>query len=125
MKYELAKELKDAGFTQVENPFALVYDKDFDLSGEQAHDSELRMRVGAYPPTLSELIEAVEPNFISLAKHAPERGSMKGRYIASGWPFLMDVHTKKQMWIGKTPEEAVSLLWLALNPVENLKTPQE
>ena len=93
MNYELAKELKDAGFPQSEpNGFPGILNPDGDTT--------------VYYPTLEELIEACGDSSISLAKW--------GKKWQAGY------HDK---WgecngpegSGETPEEAVANLWLAIN----------
>lgn len=105
--YELAKKLKEAGFPireckNAEMAFAYGMAK---LDG-----------IKYLYPTLSELIEACGPRWWKLEKTAPERGSFLQRYVATGGrgEFLGGelIAVSK---IGKTPEIAVALLWLALN----------
>ena len=87
MNYELAKELKDAGFPQNFNDRkALVNAEKSEYCAE---------------PTLSELIEACGPQIVILvgkkqtsARISPNIGKTKAK--------------------GSTPEEAVARLWLAL-----------
>lgn len=101
MNYELAKELKDAGFPQgtkvisnakkCENPNCL-----------KGHDAFCH---SAYPPTLEELIEACGYKFYSLV-YAMDNdwrcfSERDGDYVNTA--------------DGKTPTEAVARLWLALN----------
>lgn len=101
MNYELAKELKEAGFPQ---PFldkkgiahgALLYP-----GNPYAYGMEDKQ---VYAPTLEELIEACGERFGTL-----ERTSIgvfgaykKGDMMVNG--------------VGSTPTEAVARLWLALN----------
>lgn len=88
--YQLAKELKEAGFKS--ESFALI-----NANTWQA-------------PTLSELIEACGEEFHSL-NHDPElyvtSTSPNGEWIAYG--------SRCVKVRGKTPEEAVAKLWLELN----------
>lgn len=94
MIYELAKQLKDAGFPQGMRPDVYFIPQ---LIGD---DGEF-----AYLPTLSELIEACGRSLVFL------------RRVAA-------LHERKDKWQsgndiifyeGSTPEEAVAKLWLALN----------
>ena len=95
MDYELAKELKDAGFPQAGKGKWI------------GPPDALRWRSGnrVYVPTLSELIEACGDQFISLTKDV------------TGWFALGDPRNdySRQETVGLTPEEAVARLWLALN----------
>lgn len=87
MKYELAKELKDAGF-----PLARY---GYDPEGAVA---------GQIVPTLSELIEACGEDFLKLTKDV------------TGWlAYGEDEPLEPLETVGPTPEEAVARLWLALN----------
>ena len=92
MKYELAKELRDAGFPQTGNgksvgpPDALV----------------MRRADGVYSPTLSELIEACGMPF-----------TLEGNIVAADAPIWM-AESKGLTADGATPEEAVARLWLGL-----------
>ena len=100
MNYELAKELKDAGFPQL-------------LGGKWIHETgrvsdEMRAAGGyAYLPTLSELIEACGDQFKMLVADP----HIKGRWIA--FSFL-----STNSGSCPSPDEAVARLWLALNAVE-------
>lgn len=100
MKYELAKQLKDAGFPIVEHLnkspenidrgfYGLPYDK-------------------VYAPTLSELIEACGDDFVKLTRMT----TGKEKWLAKG-----DKESKRHVRksFGSTPEEAVAKLWLELN----------
>ena len=92
MTYELAKELKDAGFPQAklgtldENKFRYYTEKD----GERA-----------FVPTLSELIEAC--------------GELDFRLHCYPHGYVIEQKGEMDMEIQPTPEEAVAKLWLALN----------
>jgi hypothetical protein len=95
MTYELAKKLKDAGFYQSEYRIGnRIYKK----------GNEGLAEYGAYIPTLSELIEACGEEFISLNKE---------------WKYKWQAFGKSDKWggfeFGSIPEEAVALLWIALN----------
>lgn len=95
MTYPLAKELKDAGFYQGLGSY-------IHIEGDILETVRLPMHPEyAYIPTLSELIEACEGEFLSLAR------------FGSTWQaFRHDSHEPTH---GSTPEEAVARLWLALN----------
>jgi hypothetical protein len=85
MTYELAKQLKDAGF-----PFIKC-----------EHD-ESSIKI----PTLSELIEACGAGFDHLMR-------VDEGFLA--FPNDIDVKNDGEDYLGKTPEEAVAKLWLKLN----------
>jgi len=92
MKYELAKELRDAGFPQTGNgksvgpPDALV----------------MRRGDGVYAPTLAELIRACGIPF-----------TLEGNVVAADAPIWM-AESRGLTANGTTPEEAVARLWLGL-----------
>lgn len=88
MDYELAKQLKDAGFP-----------KNIDFH----HNCDIAQTIDVInPPTLSELIEACGDEFKSVEKDFRiKHWEAWDRYGAYGK--------------GKTPEEAVANLWLELN----------
>jgi hypothetical protein len=96
MDYELAKQLKDAGFPQEgDRPGDMV--SGGDVLGERV-----------YYPTLSELIEACGMDFGDLKR------MVNGRFGARNSNITLSI-------LGDTPEEAVANLWLALNsPKANL-----
>jgi len=93
MTYELAKELKDAGF-----PMEYELDNFSDFDKYKAW----------IDIDLSELIEACGDKFDALGKCKDDGVSR----IVDGW-IAVDEDNKRR-W-GKTPEEAVAKLWLALN----------
>lgn len=102
MNYELAKELKEAGFPQ-KQPY--YYDPK-KYTDEEAVRAILDGKdiADVYIPTLEELIEACGENLYSLYRHHNE------------W----QAHSNSDQWDteienGKTPTEAVANLWLALN----------
>ena len=120
MNYELAKELKNAGFPQEVKYGDWIYYPDkscmfignsddmgdttggysFTLGRESTTAKPNRVKV----PTLEELIEAC-----GLDLHRIEYDSGKWRaYEQSG---LNNLYSE-----GSTPNEAVARLWLALNP---------
>ena len=112
MNYKLAKKLKDAGFPQQEFDFA--------KNKVEEAPNDIAPYKWAYPPTLSELLEACGDKFESLSYVYPksedttntewlEKG---GRWCAvameQGFTTIADTN-------GFTPEEAVANLWLELN----------
>ena len=105
INYELAKELKDAGFPQnhqfEERAFSSEICIKCGCDGEKEHGN-LRPCV----PTLPELIDACGDGFFSLGRD----GSGKWRVNLErklGEEYRTD--------IDDTPEEAVAKLWLLLN----------
>jgi hypothetical protein len=99
VRYELAKQLDEAGFPQggkgdwLSDPDALI----------------ARDRV--YAPTLEELIEACGAQFEELQQtHTPNE---------SGDTWLAGCSHPHNAWYGKTPTEAVARLWLALQKVSD------
>lgn len=121
MNYELAKELKEAGFSQKMksgdgfyelNSKDLLFAGDGDICGDDyVYTSGCGCCGGSYKieirvPTLSELIDAtvslVPDKFLDITSrdYRPEQ------WVAtSSW----------EVKSGSTPEEAVARLWLALN----------
>jgi len=93
MTYETAKKLKDAGF-----PMEYELDNFSDFDKYKAW----------IDIDLSELIEACGDKFDALGKCKDDGMSR----IVDGW-IAVDEDNKRR-W-GKTPEEAVAKLWLALN----------
>jgi len=115
ISYELAKELKDAGFPYKQDGVPVPgwippgsagspggqggagLPPAFGAGWQRDHDGGLLKL-----PTLSELIEACGPDFFQLT-------------LGSGtwWAEADVIGTDRVM--GETPEEAVARLWLALN----------
>jgi serine/threonine protein kinase HipA of HipAB toxin-antitoxin module len=94
MTYELAKQLKDAGFPLRKPGQERVY---FEIVEEGKSAG-----IFIYP-TLSELIEACGDRFYHLRKSV--------KWFAAA---MFDPTDVRELW-GDTPEEAVAKLWLALN----------
>lgn len=106
MKYELAKELREAGFPQKHGIYLCEHG--------QANFGPINCHcTPSYIPKLEEIIEAC-PNMYDIRKTAPERGSMRARWIAEAWAYQMDSTSYPVQAIGSTPTEAVARLWLAL-----------
>lgn len=93
MDYELAKQLKDAGFPVVEKANRLP-----------EHTYLTKNLEYAYAPTLEELIEAVDKCC---------RGSFQLIKVGGVWFARKDIQATEIS--NPTPEEAVAKLWLALN----------
>lgn len=94
MNYELAKKLKDAGFSQKGSGKILT-----PVRKEEGQEIKIYTEKSVYDPTLSELIEACGDDFVLLGK----RGN--------------DWYAESRVNIGNgsTPERAVAELWLAIN----------
>jgi hypothetical protein len=93
MKYELAKEIRDAGFPQIGN-------------GKSVSPVDaLVMRRGdrVYAPTLSELIAACGIPF-----------KLEGNTDVASDAAIWVAQSDNTLRNGMTPEEAVARLWLAL-----------
>ena len=126
MNYELAKQLKDAGFPQFGNGFALIPDnipvgdgtpEEIEEDGTMTvidwqnyiYNTSLHSEEMMYQPTLSELIEACGDEF----------GELQRDKDAVGDVIFIAIHRsiKDMAEYGKTPEEAVAKLWLKLNEI--------
>lgn len=128
MHYELAKQLKDAGFSQeLVLGTGLYYDdgKQLDIvcqgSGPECDCSTPGNEgygIGEWVrcPTLSELIAACGDKFGSLWRAESDIEVVFG--AKAEWNYQNDEATTRGVF-GKTPEEAVANLWLALNPNDN------
>ena len=113
MNYELAKQLKDAGFPQ-EGKGLYWEPTYFGYTGEKVDKPKTEHCV--YLPTLSELIESCGDKFGQLVQC--------DRFKGEGW-FAIGCPTKWEddgvlniQEEGETPEEAVAKLWLKLNKEE-------
>lgn len=104
---ELAKKLKNAGFSQKSDYGYRTY-----YNGEVGivnYHRDIPSENDVYIPTLSELIEACGDRFGSLERLA--KGE-KQWFKASGW---FEPKWTVYSFDGETPEEAVANLWLELN----------
>lgn len=103
MNYELAKKLKEAGFPQ---RFSVMEGYYYEMSGQTLPTVK--------NPTLSELIEACGEDFTMLSKDKKiwyAHGITSRAYEPNG-----DIEDEyMDTFDGRTPEEAVAKLWLALN----------
>lgn len=121
MTYELAKQLKDAGFPSPEEPTIGDYSswtlqKTHGAAFSSNGQYELRLFPGTtyareliYIPTLSELIEACGESIDGITK------VWKGVRL-EGWGavYVKMFDSFHSVIEGITPEEAVAKLWLAL-----------
>ena len=104
MNYKLAKELKDVGW-KFRSVDLMSFEED-EIHGECSYcKSKGFQDETEYSlfPTLSELIEACGDKFISLEKEY------------SWWAVGEDEPLEPIQYEGRTPEEAVAYLYLALN----------
>lgn len=99
MNYELAKDLKDAGFTKGNIAAEM-------MEGEGE----------TYYPTLPELIEVVGHNFGQLIRLDSGDKSARGGGERGGWEAVSSAEIDAIWCWASTPEIAVARLWLALNP---------
>lgn len=105
MDYSLAKQLKDAGFSQEGKGEFQFY------IGDQRVRDDVGMQADSYYfPTLSELIEACGDKFGAL-KLIPDDSDVKW-WVAMSWDGSDEVDAS-------TPSEAVAKLWLELNKKGN------
>ena len=112
MTYELAKQLKDAGFPFKQSVgFSLYYfnSKHESIAFSYLDSDAFPVDFETYVPTLSELIEACGDNWRAL-EMLPQENRINAVYRASGWD--------GQGEYGLNPEEAVAKLWLKLNAKE-------
>ena len=115
MDTSLLQQLKDAGFPFVDKTERFSNHEEDTLS----IDNTEYVKIGGtwfMVPNLSELIEECGDRFLELKKTAPERGKLEKRWLVVGGvgeftPDGLKAHNE----FGKTPSEAVSKLWLALN----------
>lgn len=113
MNYELAKQLKEAGFPNIRE----IISKDIDVKMvnlEVIGQFEKENIIGYEMPTLSELIEACG-ECLSHIKRLPVGGK-------EYWWAVSNCGHPEHEWggnnleeQGSTPEEAVAKLWLELN----------
>ncbi len=113
MNYELAKQLKDAGFKQDgsngfitdKGIFESLFDCDYcpEVFGQPTSNKN-----NAYVPSLSELIESCGDGFFGITRDN-NHGNIS--FKASGDPMAFDIFEG----YGNSPEEAVARLWLELN----------
>lgn len=96
--YELAKELKEAGFPQG----TTSSDTHYTFLDADGNPCNAFGREAAYVPTLSELIEACGDSFVRIRRHSSDHWEVWGYGV-------------NEDFIGTTPLEAVARLWLALN----------
>lgn len=116
MNFELAKELKDAGFPHTESGkyidqhnYILLHS-----SGQLGTANDW-----CYVPTLSELIEACGEEFM-LTNECGMWEAWSNIGAKNTWPARLGETGAEHQYEGSTPIEAVARLWLALNKHEPL-----
>lgn len=102
---DLAKELKEAGFPQKWREGMSFYDVSgsYFENGCSEYNHEVAAKDGVKVPTLSELIEACGEMLDALANYH------------NGFWCARHPDQKFNSPLGRSPEEAVARLWLALN----------
>lgn len=137
MTYELAKELKEAGFPQRYYPSYYKLDKKTnEYRWEDPNCSVVDNKTDLSVPTLSELIEACGDGFESLCR-VPDGelvDGKTGKSIGVMWraypsdnAYYEELNGDCQKeccgdYLADTPEEAVANLWLALNTPQPVLT---
>lgn len=110
--YELAKQLKDAGFQQGGDGYAIFED------GDKINVSFLGCGniPSVYVPTLSELIEACGEEEAKYKTRFLLKTPFNGMWEAQFGEDMNDGSGFVPIRVeGKTPEEAVARLWIELN----------
>lgn len=114
MNYELARELKDSGFPQNTHFF---FDE-YGLVGckrDKYHGIPESVSLVVAAPTLSELIEACGEGFEYLNR--VDNTEPPYEWVAGTRDeYAREVGSISMYKNGKSPDDAVAKLWLALNP---------
>jgi hypothetical protein len=113
MIYELAKQLKEAGFPQ-----RVSGDGWFQMpdgSSQYPMNATKKFPQTAYVPTLSELIEASLSNVGGFGGLVWRENHIDGAAPKLTW-IAFEAFARECEHEGSTPEEAVAKLWLALHP---------
>jgi hypothetical protein len=124
MNYNLAKQLKDAGFPQntryasVKNPHFTEVERTLQLmTREKGNDGYANLLSAGYDvvslPTLGELIEACGDSLHGLSRLKNGEWSKLGWYAFGP---IRDIDSFAASFEGATPEEAVAHLYLAAHP---------
>jgi hypothetical protein len=121
MNYKIAKELKEAGFSQEGISSGGKSNEAYELDGSiKSYDNcccfwpDVEKEENLiYIPTLSELIDACGWRFVTLGKSLHE----EDWFACSGGDYKISTEENKYDILveGNTPEETVAKLWLALN----------
>lgn len=109
MNYELAKKLKEKGFPQkLGTSWICQHEHDNPKGHKVTEDCDK-----CYLPTLSELIDACGFNFYALSKRYYEKLTYLW-YAETSY----GIEKEPEIGTGKTPEEAVAHLYLAIKAIE-------
>lgn len=123
MKYELAKQLKENGFSQ-EGDETYIVDGALSMGGTFKKTENGMVLVGDYSssvycPTLSELIEACGDKELSMSCKTLFSLTQEIGLTDTGWKVwwyaYKNIGGERVGFNGSTPEEAVANLWLELN----------
>lgn len=129
MTYELVKSLKDAGFPQIKydqwgrnNCFSHYLGDNTEIHGTDWNEWGGLTESDILIPTLSELIEACGDGIFNLLRQSEWHARTTDKWQAAlARPDLVrgltvsELSRVQTMAYGKTSEEAVAKLWLALN----------
>ena len=110
MNYSLALELKNKGFPQIEELFCKCAFQSVEERNKTPVVWDCRTELVS-KPTLEELIEEC----VKLSETGDfhlERNSFEGQF--QNWGASVDCFKNEPYFDGKTPEEAIANLWLAL-----------
>lgn len=112
ISYELAQQLKDAGFPQAGRG-DFLHNVEVTQRNEDGLGTHVRWdeKEDVYSPTLSELIEACGEKFTSLLNGYPNGRAIPGSTIT---PWEAWGEYPKYHGLGSTPEEAVANLYISL-----------
>jgi len=119
MNYDLAKQLKDAGYSQTKKKGVYVWKKLGRVreisEGGESFETLMNDEDTVYIPPLSELIEECGEKFVL---HGPFSCDVNEYYYQHPniWTaYHQGIKDEEVTGTGSTPEEAVAKLWLALN----------
>lgn len=112
MNYELAKQLKEAGWPQTKEFYTELEYCTSDNEIRSTHPGDAIPHDCYYVPTLSELIEACGGDIEKVGQKI-EKGVPIGWIATSFLEHYLKFGTRDMIY--KTPEEAVANLWLKLN----------
>ena len=111
--YELARELKEAGFPQPDEAMgALAENSDRLFCPHPSGQCNCADKDFVFFPTLSELIEACGERTVKLVRWRDGEATAFSRGDQKGFEDERYEHLAR----GQNPEEAVANLWLALHP---------
>lgn len=109
--YELAKQIKDAGFPQKISMWSIVFFEGISFNlAESSNFKKLEDKEKVLIPTLSELIEACGDKF-----HTLERVVLNKTFWAATGKSQEGKYFLYKGMGAETPEETVANLWLVIN----------